>query len=155
MLTARIRSVANFVGFVGQLDVPYCSTAPFSITGSVQEFPNVPGEPITAYLWEVPAAWAVSGATRISPFPTTPASFALYEGSRTITLPPLPGGTVDLRVFPYSKTCNQTYASTNPAYRLVGAAGLVTIQRTPVVTINTPSFTTNCGDRTGRTSQLR
>jgi len=150
-LTARIRSVANFAGFVGQVPVPYCSTTAFTITGASQDFPNVPGEAIPAYLWEIPTGWGVQGATQISPFPTTPSNFMLYESTRSITLTPLPGGDVSLRVFPYSKTCNQTYASTNPPYRLVGAAGLVTIRRNPTVSLSTAPFSLTCGDRRPRT----
>ena len=132
---------------MGQINADYCSTAAFTITGSVQYFPNVPDEQIPAYLWEIPVGWGVSGATQISSFPTTPSNFRLYEGTRTITLTPTAGGDVSLRVFPYSKTCNQTYAGVYGPYRLVGAAGLVTIRRNPTVSISTAPFSLNCGDR--------
>ncbi|OGX87479.1 hypothetical protein BEN47_10595 [Hymenobacter lapidarius] len=72
----------------------------------------MPNEPIPAYLWEVPASWAVTGATLIPSFATTPNDFRLYQGSqgsRSISVTPTPGGNVDLRVFQYSSTCNQTY----------------------------------------------
>ena len=82
VLIAKIRSVANFAGFVGALPVPYCSTSPFTINGPVQYFPNVPGEAIPAYIWEIPAGWGVSGATKLSfRFSTTPRGFDLWQGS--------------------------------------------------------------------------
>lgn len=108
-LIARIRSVAGQPVPSGTLAVPFCSTSAFTLTLPAENFPNVPDEPIPAYLWEVPASWTVQGATLITSFVTTPGNFKLYQGTHTITLTPTPGGDVDLRTFKYSSACNQTY----------------------------------------------
>ena len=77
-LVALIRSVAFQPGPGGGTTIPYCSTAPFTITVAPETFLNVPKEQIPAYLWEVPAAWGVQGATLIPSFPTTPSNFRVY-----------------------------------------------------------------------------
>ena len=110
MLIARIRSVAGQPGPGGGIAIPVCSTSPFTLSVAVEYFPNVPDETIPAYLWEVPASWGVQGASQIPSFLNTPSNFKVYQGTRTITLTPQPGGTVDLRVFQYSSICNQTYS---------------------------------------------
>lgn len=150
VLVAKIRSVNVFTGFVGALSVPYCSTAAFTINGAVQNFPNVPNEAIPAYIWEVPTGWGVSGANKLSfRFGTTPNGFDLWQGTKDITLTPLPGGDVRLRVFPYSSTCDQQY--NNSGYTLVGAAGFIDVRRNPTVTLTTIPFTLTCGDQRPRT----
>ncbi|OGX80815.1 hypothetical protein BEN47_06045 [Hymenobacter lapidarius] len=149
-LVARIRSVAGQPVASGSLAVPFCSTSPVEITLPAENFPNVPNEPIPAYLWEVPAGWGVTGATLIPSFVTTPGNFRLYQGTRTIRLTPTPGGDVDLRTFKYSSNCNQTYYPSQP-YRLISSPGFFRIQRTPTVAITAGPNLAYCGDRTPRT----
>ena len=93
-LTALIRSVAFQLGPGGGVTVPYCSTAPFSLTVPAQAFLNVPNELVPAYLYEVPDSWGVQGATLVSSFPGTRSGFRVYQGARNITLTPTPGGDV-------------------------------------------------------------
>jgi len=149
-LTARIRSVAGQNGPSGTLNLPFCSTSPFTLNVPTEYFVNVPNESITAYLWEVPATWGVQGASQIPSFGSTPVNFKLYEGTRTITLTPTPGGNVDLRVFQYSSVCNQTY-SPSQLYKLLSFPGAYRIQRQPTVTITAGPTTLYCGDRTPQT----
>lgn len=124
-----------------------CSTSAFTLSVPVEYFVNAPNEPIPVYLWEVPAGWGVQGATLIPSFATTPSNFKLYQGTRTITLTPQPGGTVDLRVFQYSSTCNQTYSSSQ-LYKLISFPGLFRVVRDPSITITSGPTSLYCGDRT-------
>ena len=68
-LIARIRSVAGQPGPTGSISIPFCSTAPFTLTVPVEYFVNVPNEAIPAYLWEVPAGWSVQGGAIAGPCP--------------------------------------------------------------------------------------
>ena len=147
MLIARIRSVAGQPGPGGGIAIPVCSTSPFTLSVAVEYFPNVPDETIPAYLWEVPASWGVQGASQIPSFLNTPSNFKVYQGTRTITLTPQPGGTVDLRVFQYSSICNQTY-SPSQLYKLISFSGALRIVRDPSIAITAGPTSLYCGDRT-------